>query len=92
MNLNQLMGSFRCQHLEQTLQAKERELEQTQVASFNSKLEFENRIKAMNDELDTLKQREHDLLSVSDYELMTPSEILTSAMYFRAEIQARDRP
>lgn len=56
----------RCQHLEQQLQVKEQEVERAQRELYQTKLDFEDRIKKLNDELDAFRTREHDILAVSN--------------------------
>ncbi len=51
--------------MEQQLQIREQELEKAQNETYRIKLDFEERFKKMNDELDGFRSREHDLLSVN---------------------------
>jgi hypothetical protein len=51
--------------LEQQLQVKEQEVERAQRELYQTKLDFEDRVKKLNDELDAFRTREHDILAVS---------------------------
>lgn len=56
--------------MEQQLTAKEQEVERTQRELYQSKLDFEDRIKKLNDELDAFRTREHDILAVRSTVMM----------------------
>jgi hypothetical protein len=76
--------------LEQLLQVKDQELEKAQNENYHTKLEFEDRFKKLNDELDGFRNREHDLLAKFkqeiDHRVLRASN--ENSSYFEASLKS----